>query len=47
MNDIDAAQAHLSTLASVDFAYRDVPALLSKIAGLRRTPQPAGTEGVS
>ena len=47
LNDIDAAQAHLSTLASVDFAYRDVPALLSKIAGLRRTPQPAGTEGVS
>jgi tetratricopeptide (TPR) repeat protein len=47
LNDVDAAQSHLSVLAGVDFGYRDVAVLLNKIAGLRRLPQPAGTETVS
>ena len=47
LNDVDAAQSHLSALAGVDFGYRDVALLLDKIAELRQTPQSAGIEGIS
>ena len=35
LNDIDAAEKHLTGLAGLDFSYKDVPTLLDKIAGLR------------
>jgi tetratricopeptide (TPR) repeat protein len=35
MKDIDTAEKHLTILAGIDFAYKDVSALLDKIAELR------------
>ena len=33
--DLDTAEKHLSTLAAIDFGYKDVSALLDKISELR------------
>lgn len=41
LNDVDTAEKHLSALAGVDFAYKDVPSLLDKIATLRAIAQSA------
>lgn len=38
MNDIDTAEKHLTTLAGLDFSYKDISALLDKIAQLRENP---------
>ena len=38
LKDLDAAEKHLSALAALDFAYKDVPQLLDKIAKLRENP---------
>ena len=38
LKDIDAAEKHLSTLAGLDFTYRDVSTVLDKIAKLRENP---------
>ncbi len=35
LNDLDAAEKHLSALAGLDFSYRDVSTLLDKIAAAR------------
>ena len=35
LKDLDSSEKHLTTLAGLDFAYRDVSALLDKIAELR------------
>ncbi len=35
LGDLDAAEQHLTTLAQMDFAYKDVSALLDKIAQIR------------
>jgi hypothetical protein len=35
LKDFDSGEKHLTMLAGLDFAYRDVSALLDKIAGLR------------
>ena len=35
LKDLDTAEKHLTNLAGLDFAYRDVSALLDKIAELR------------
>lgn len=35
LKDVDKAEQHLTTLAELDFTYKDVPALLEKIAQLR------------
>jgi tetratricopeptide (TPR) repeat protein len=35
MHDLDTAERHLTVLAGMDFNYRDVSALLDKIAGMR------------
>ena len=42
LNDIDSAEKHLTTLASLDFTYKDVSALLDKIANLRDNPESVG-----
>jgi tetratricopeptide (TPR) repeat protein len=39
LKDIDTAEKHLSTLAGLDFSYRDVSTVLDKIAKLRENPQ--------
>jgi tetratricopeptide (TPR) repeat protein len=41
MKDLDAAEKYLTTLAGLDFTYRDVSALLDKIAKLRENPESA------
>jgi tetratricopeptide (TPR) repeat protein len=38
LKDVDAAERHLTTLAGLDFTYKDVSALLDKIAELRENP---------
>ncbi len=38
MNDIDTAEKHLTTLAGLDFSYKDISTLLDKIAKLRENP---------
>ncbi len=38
LNDIDTAEKHLTTLAGLDFTYKDISALLDKIAKLRENP---------
>jgi len=35
MKDVDAAERHLTELASIDFGYKDVPALLDKVSQMR------------
>ncbi len=38
LRDFDAAEKHLTTLAALDFTYRDVSKLLDKLARLRENP---------
>jgi tetratricopeptide (TPR) repeat protein len=38
LGELDAAEKHLSTLAGLDFNYRDISKLLDKIAKLRENP---------
>ena len=45
LKDVDAAEKHLTTLAGLDFTYKDVSALLDKIAKLRENPESAGAKG--
>jgi tetratricopeptide (TPR) repeat protein len=42
MNDIPTSERHLTTLAAMDYAYRDVSALLDKIAKRRNDEGPDG-----
>jgi hypothetical protein len=42
MHDLNTAERHLTTLAGMDFGYRDVSALLDKIAEMREN---TGSEG--
>lgn len=42
LKDLDRAEKHLTTLAGLDFTYKDVSALLDKIAKLRENPESAG-----
>jgi tetratricopeptide (TPR) repeat protein len=44
LKDLDAAEKHFSTLAGLDFTYRDVSTVLDKIAKLRENPE-SGSEG--
>ena len=44
LNDIDAAQKHLSALAGLDFGYRDVAARLDKLGSVKDKGEPE-TEG--
>ncbi|MEN6405066.1 MAG: hypothetical protein ABFC77_01215, partial [Thermoguttaceae bacterium] len=39
LKNVDAAEKYLSTLAGLDFTYKDVAALLDKIAHLRENPE--------
>ncbi len=39
LKNIDTAEKHLSTLAGLDFTYRDISTLLDKIAKLRENPE--------
>ena len=39
LKDLEAAEKHLTTLAGLDFTYKDVSALLDKIAKLRENPE--------
>jgi tetratricopeptide (TPR) repeat protein len=45
MKDLEAAERYLSTLAGLDFAYKDVSALLDKIARLRENPGSDSSSG--
>jgi tetratricopeptide (TPR) repeat protein len=46
MHDVDTGERHLSTLAGLDFGYKDVAALLDKIAEIRKNPDPdSGDQG--
>ena len=36
LDDLETAEKHLTNLAELDFAYKDVSALLDKIAELRK-----------
>jgi tetratricopeptide (TPR) repeat protein len=38
LKDIDAAEKHLTVLAGLDFTYKDISALLDKVAKLRENP---------
>ena len=38
LNDVEAAEKHLNVLASLDFTYKDVSALLDKVRHLRENP---------
>ena len=38
LKDIAAAEKHLTTLAGLDFTYKDISALLDKVAKLRENP---------
>jgi tetratricopeptide (TPR) repeat protein len=42
LKDLDTAEKHLTVLANLDFAYKDVSALLDKIAKLRDNPDAEG-----
>jgi tetratricopeptide (TPR) repeat protein len=42
LKDIEAAEKHLSTLAGLDFTYKDVSTVLDKIAQLRENPESDG-----
>jgi tetratricopeptide (TPR) repeat protein len=39
LKNIDAAEKHLTTLGAMDFSYKDVSALLDKVAKLRENPE--------
>jgi hypothetical protein len=39
VSDIDTAERHLTVLATFDFTYKDVSALLDKISKLRENPE--------
>ena len=39
LRDLETAEKHLTTLAGLDFTYKDVSALLDKIAKLRENPE--------
>ncbi len=39
LRDFDAAEKHLTTLAALDFTYKDVSTLLDKLARLRENPE--------
>jgi tetratricopeptide (TPR) repeat protein len=45
MKNVETAQKHLTTLASLDFTYKDVSALLDKIAKLRENPESGQQQG--
>ena len=45
LKDLDAAEKHLTTLAGLDFTYKDVSALLDKIANLRENPESVSGQG--
>jgi tetratricopeptide (TPR) repeat protein len=38
LNDLEKAEKHLNALASLDFSYKDVAALLDKVRHLRENP---------
>lgn len=42
LRDLDAGEKHLTTLAGLDFTFRDVSKLLDKIAKLRENPESGG-----
>jgi tetratricopeptide (TPR) repeat protein len=44
LDDLDAAEAHLTHLAELDFAYRDVSAKLDAIVQLRKKKEPPATQ---
>ena len=39
MKNLDVGEKHLTTLAGLDFSYRDVSTLLDKIAQMRENPE--------
>ena len=45
LKDFDGAEKYLSALAGLDFAYKDVSALLDKIADLRENPESTEPQG--
>ncbi len=45
LRDLETAEKRLATLAGMDFAYKDVSALLDKVAKLRENPEFAGESG--
>jgi tetratricopeptide (TPR) repeat protein len=45
LKDLEKAGKHLTTLASLDFTYKDVSALLDKIAKLRENPESGQEQG--
>jgi tetratricopeptide (TPR) repeat protein len=46
LNDIETAEKHLSTLASLDFTYKDVATLLDKVRHLRENPDSHEEKGL-
>ena len=42
LKDLETAEKHLTTLAGLDFTYKDVSKLLDKIAKLRENPESGG-----
>ena len=42
LKDVDTGEKHLTTLAGLDFTYKDVSKLLDKIAKLRDNPASGG-----
>jgi tetratricopeptide (TPR) repeat protein len=45
LNDVDTAQKHLSTLAGLDFGYRDVAERLDKLGPARDNSSEKAAEG--
>ncbi len=45
LKDVETAEKHLTTLAGLDFTYKDVSALLDKIARLRENPESVVAKG--
>ena len=45
LNDLDLAEKHLSILAGLDFTYKDVPALLDKLAKKRKNEESEPSNG--
>jgi tetratricopeptide (TPR) repeat protein len=45
VNDLETAEKHLNTLASLDFTYKDVSALLDKVRHLRENPDSREAKG--
>jgi hypothetical protein len=43
LKDVQTAEKHLTTLAGLDFSYKDVSVLLDKIARLHENPDSEGT----